>query len=196
MTDLPRGALGRTGLEVGAALDHGITLFDSAPSYGSSEERLGRALGPLRRDVILATKGGYGVPGVPDWTGEVLRLGIEAAPTRLRTDVIDGKIRAAGYSGENHALSVAIRCGQFDVVECSVSPFDRGVLDWAIPDAAARGLGCSRSGPSRTARGGTRRRRKRRTFAATGSDRARSRSIRRRCRGPSCACGSRCSRPA
>ncbi len=192
MTDLPKRALGRTGLEVsalgfgagplgdvrmsehgadalvGAALDHGITMFDSAPSYGSSEERLGRALGPRRRDVILATKGGYGVSGVPDWTGEVLRLGIEAALTRLRTDVIDvfilhscdaatlerddlftalarakqaGKIRAAGYSGENHALSVAIRCGQFDVVECSVSPFDRGVLDWAIPDAAARGLG-------------------------------------------------------
>lgn len=192
VTPLPRRALGRTGLEVSAlgfgagplgdgrisehdadalvstALDRGITLFDSAPSYGSSEERLGRALGARRRDVVLATKGGYGVPGVPDWTGEVLRLGIETALARLRTDVIDvfilhscdaatleredlflalakakqaGKIRAAGYSGENHALSVAIRSGQFDVVECSVSPFDRGVLGWAIPEAAARGLG-------------------------------------------------------
>lgn len=192
MTTLPTRALGATGLQVsalgfgagplgdgrlserdadalvGAALDHGITLFDSAPSYGSSEERLGRALGPRRRDVVLATKGGYGVPGVPDWTGEVLRLGIDAALARLRTDVIDvfilhscdaatlerddlftalaaakqaGKIRAAGYSGENHALSVAIRSGQFDVVECSVSPFDRGVLGWAVPDAAARGRG-------------------------------------------------------
>lgn len=153
---------------VGAALDHGMTLFDSAPSYGTSEERLGRALGPRRRDVVLATKGGYGVPGVADWTGEVLRLGIDAALQRLRTDVIDvfffhscdaatlerdelfsaladakqaGKIRAAGYSGENHALHVAIRSGHFDVIECSVSPFDRGVLGWAIPDAVNRGLG-------------------------------------------------------
>jgi len=153
---------------VGAALDHGITLFDSAPSYGSSEERLGRALGARRREVVLATKGGYGVPGVPDWTGEALRCGIDAALARLRTDVIDvfilhscdaatleredlftalaqakkaGKIRAAGYSGENHALWIAIRSGQFDVVECSVNPFDRGVLGWAIPDAVARGIG-------------------------------------------------------
>lgn len=137
---------------VGAALDHGITLFDTAPSYGASEERLGRALGPRRHGVVLATKGGYGVPGVPDWTGEVIRLGIDAALARLRTDVIDvfllhscdvptlerddillqlelakgaGKIRAAGYSGENEALAWAIASQRFGVVECSVNPFDR-----------------------------------------------------------------------
>ncbi|HSO32599.1 MAG TPA: aldo/keto reductase [Labilithrix sp.] len=192
MPSLPRRSLGKTGLEisalgfgagplgdgrltehdadalVGAALDEGITLFDTAPSYGSSEERLGRALGARRREIVLATKGGYGVPGVPDWTGEVIRLGIEAALRRLRTDVIDcfilhscdaetvlrddvlgaldrakaaGKIRAAGYSGENHALWTAIDSGRFDVVECSVSPFDRGCLGWAVPAATARGIG-------------------------------------------------------
>ena len=189
---LPRRALGQTGLEVSAlgfgagplgdariaepdadaligdALDHGITLFDTAPSYGSSEERLGRALGARRRDVVVATKGGYGVPGVADWTSEVIRLGIDAALGRMRTDVIDifllhscdagtlgrddilseldraksaGKIRAAGYSGENEALAAAIASGRFDVVECSVSPFDRGSLAGAIADAAARGIG-------------------------------------------------------
>ncbi len=189
---LPRRALGKTGLEVsvlgfgagplgdarirepdadalvGAALDEGITLFDTAPSYGSSEERLGRALGARRRDVLVATKGGYGVPGVDDWTGDVIRLGIDAALRRLRTDVIDifllhsceaetlgrhdilceldraksaGKIRAAGYSGENEALAAAIASGRFDVVECSVSPFDRGALTGAVAGAAARGIG-------------------------------------------------------
>jgi aryl-alcohol dehydrogenase-like predicted oxidoreductase len=153
---------------VGAALDHGITLFDTAPSYGSSEERLGRALSARRRDVVLATKGGYGVPGVADWTGDVIRLGIEAALMRLRTDVIDifflhscdaqtlqredilveldrarsaGKIRTAGYSGENEALAAAILSGHFGVVECSVSPFDRASLAGAISEAAARGIG-------------------------------------------------------
>jgi aryl-alcohol dehydrogenase-like predicted oxidoreductase len=153
---------------VGAALDGGVTLFDTAPSYGSSEERLGRALGARRRAVVLATKGGYGVPGVPDWTGEVIRLGIDAALARLRTDVLDvfllhscdvstlerediarelerakaaGKIRAAGYSGENEALAWAIASRRFDVVECSVSPLDRASLASVVPGAAASGLG-------------------------------------------------------
>ena len=189
---LTRRALGKTGLDVsvlgfgagplgdgrlseldadalvGAALEHGITLFDTAPSYGSSEERLGRALGARRRDVVVATKGGYGVPGIADWTGEVIRRGIDAALARMRTDVIDifllhscdagtlgrddilseldraksaGKIRAAGYSGENEALAAAIASGRFDVVECSVSMFDRGSLASAVADAAARGIG-------------------------------------------------------
>lgn len=191
-TTLPRRALGKTGLEVsalgfgagplgdgriaesdadalvGAALEHGITLFDTAPSYGSSEERLGRALGARRRDVVVATNGGYGVPNVADWTGDVIRLGIDAALGRMRTDVIDifllhscdagtlgrddilgeldraksaGKIRAAGYSGENEALAAAIASGRFDVIECSVSAFDRGSLGGAIAEATARGIG-------------------------------------------------------
>ena len=153
---------------VGAALDRGVTLFDTAPSYGTSEERLGRALGHRRRDVVLATKGGYGVPGTPDWTGDVIRLGIDAALRRLATDVLDvfllhscdagtlmrddiarelasakaaGKIRAAGYSGENEALAAAIASGRFDVIECSVSPFDRAVLDHHLPEARRLGLG-------------------------------------------------------
>lgn len=189
---LPRRALGATGLDVSilglgagplgdarldergvdalvsGALDLGVTLFDTAPSYGTSEARLGRALGARRGEAVLVTKGGYGVPGVADWTGEVIRLGIDAALGRLRTDVIDvfllhscdattlgrddilreldrakaaGKIRAAGYSGENDALAAAVASRRFDVIECSVSPFDRGSLGGAVADAAASGLG-------------------------------------------------------
>jgi aryl-alcohol dehydrogenase-like predicted oxidoreductase len=187
-----RRALGSTGLEVSAlglgagplgdarlpdaaaealvrsALDHGVTLFDTAPSYGSSVERLGRALGSRRGEAVLVTKGGYGVPGVADWTGDVIRLGIDAALRRLGTDVIDvfllhscdertllrddilgeldrakaaGKIRAAGYSGENEALAAAVASRRFDVVECSVNPFDRGSLTGAVAEANAAGLG-------------------------------------------------------
>ena len=153
---------------VRTALDLGVTFFDTAPSYGASEERLGRALAGRRGGVVLATKGGYGVPGTPDWTGDVIRLGIEAALRRLCTDVIDvfllhscdagtlmrddiahelaaaktaGKIRAAGYSGENDALETAIASGRFDVVECSVSPFDRAVLGRHLSEARRRGVG-------------------------------------------------------
>ena len=41
---------------VHAALDHGITLFDTADSYGDSEQRLGEILQGKRDDIILATK--------------------------------------------------------------------------------------------------------------------------------------------
>src|ERR1041385_825358 len=45
------------------ALDLGVTLFDTADVYGNrgrSEELLGEALGPRRKDVVLATK--FGMP--------------------------------------------------------------------------------------------------------------------------------------
>src|SRR5437899_3083254 len=40
------------------ALDLGVTLFDTAPGYGfgHSEEVLGRALGPRRRDIVVVSK--------------------------------------------------------------------------------------------------------------------------------------------
>lgn len=153
---------------VGAALDRGVTLFDTARSYGASEERLGRALGARRRDVIVATKGGYGADGAADWTPDAIRLGIDGALARLRTDVVDvfffhscplgtlarddlldelarakqaGKLRFAGYSGENEELAWAIASGGFDVVECSVSPVDRRALEREVAGAAARGIG-------------------------------------------------------
>ena len=46
---------------VHAALDQGITLFDTADSYGASEERLGELLDGARDDVVLATKFGSDV---------------------------------------------------------------------------------------------------------------------------------------
>ena len=70
-------------------LDAGINLLDTAPSYGSSEERIGRVLAGRRGDCVLSTKCGYGVPGVEDWTGPCITQGIERALARLRTDVLD-----------------------------------------------------------------------------------------------------------
>src|SRR3954469_22789853 len=78
---------------VDAALDEGITLFDTADIYGGtkSEELLGRALGPRRDDVIIATKFGMG-------DGTKLPAGASAASVaaaaegslrRLGTDRID-----------------------------------------------------------------------------------------------------------
>ena len=45
-----------TNAVVAAALDAGLNLFDTAASYGASEERLGKALGGRRAEVVIATK--------------------------------------------------------------------------------------------------------------------------------------------
>ena len=83
---------------VDAALDEGITLFDTADSYGASEQRLGEALVGRRDDVVLATKFGSdvrnrGLSNGEDWGARgsrryVLRA-CEASLRRLRTDWID-----------------------------------------------------------------------------------------------------------
>src|SRR5262245_15325303 len=74
---------------VHVALERGVCVFDTAPSYGESEARLGRALRGRRASAVLVTKGGYGVPGVADWTAEAVSLGIDRALRVLETDVID-----------------------------------------------------------------------------------------------------------
>jgi aryl-alcohol dehydrogenase-like predicted oxidoreductase len=50
---------------VAAAIDHGITLFDTAECYGPyhSEELLGKALGARRREIVLVTKAGFTFDG-------------------------------------------------------------------------------------------------------------------------------------
>jgi aryl-alcohol dehydrogenase-like predicted oxidoreductase len=82
---------------VNAALDAGITLFDTADTYGlgASEELLGAALGSRRDDVVLATKFGMDMRGRngPDWGARAsrryLRRAVEASLRRLGTDHID-----------------------------------------------------------------------------------------------------------
>jgi aryl-alcohol dehydrogenase-like predicted oxidoreductase len=46
---------------VGAAIDHGVTMFDTAEVYGPyhSEELLGKALGQKRKDIVLVSKVGF-----------------------------------------------------------------------------------------------------------------------------------------
>ncbi|WAX56922.1 aldo/keto reductase [Jatrophihabitans cynanchi] len=83
---------------VHAALDEGITLFDTSDSYGASEERLGRLLEGRRDDVVLATKFGSDVRPRGNSNGEdwgargsrrYVRRAVEASLRRLRTDWID-----------------------------------------------------------------------------------------------------------
>jgi aryl-alcohol dehydrogenase-like predicted oxidoreductase len=82
---------------VEAALDAGITLFDTADTYGTgaSEELLGKALGSRREDVVVATKFGMDMGGAngPDWGARAsrryVRKAVEASLRRLGTSYID-----------------------------------------------------------------------------------------------------------
>ncbi len=77
-----------------AAVDRGITFFDTAEAYGprANEELLGEALAPVRDRVIIATKfgfkGGKSADGL-DSRPENIRAVTDAALARLRTDRID-----------------------------------------------------------------------------------------------------------
>jgi L-galactose dehydrogenase len=76
---------------VHAAIDAGMTLFDTAPYYGTtlSEERLGRALESHRDGVILATKCARHTQDDFDFTADGVRRDLQASLRRLRTDRID-----------------------------------------------------------------------------------------------------------
>jgi aryl-alcohol dehydrogenase-like predicted oxidoreductase len=77
---------------VGAALDAGINFFDTADIYGDtrSEELLGRALGPRRRDVVVATKFGMAVDERRKGARpEYVRRALEDSLQRLGTDYVD-----------------------------------------------------------------------------------------------------------
>lgn len=77
---------------VGAALDSGITLFDTADIYGGakSETYLGAALGARRDEIVVASK--FGVPYEGHEGGAsaaYIRTAVEDSLTRLGTDRID-----------------------------------------------------------------------------------------------------------
>jgi aryl-alcohol dehydrogenase-like predicted oxidoreductase len=80
---------------VHAALDAGITVFDTADIYGlrgGSESILGEALGARRKDVVLVTK--FGLPmddeaQLKGGSARYIATAIEASLKRLKTDWID-----------------------------------------------------------------------------------------------------------
>jgi len=155
-----------------AAVDAGVNLFDTAPSYGISEERLGRHLSARRSEIVLSTKLGYGVAGIADWTGPCITAGIDQALRPLQTDYLDiahfhscprqvlettdvidaleagkraGKVRAIAYSGENIDLAYAVACGRFDGFMASLNICDQRILTNALPAMEGKGFIAKRS---------------------------------------------------
>ncbi|MGQ9452041.1 aldo/keto reductase [Leclercia sp. TB492] len=77
-----------------AAVDKGVTFFDTAEIYGPwlNEEMVGEALAPVRDQVVIATKFGFDCeqPGqVLNSRPEHIRTAVEGSLKRLKTEVID-----------------------------------------------------------------------------------------------------------
>jgi aryl-alcohol dehydrogenase-like predicted oxidoreductase len=80
-----------------AAVERGITFFDTAEVYGpyTNEELVGEALAPFRKQVVIATKFGFKIDPATnkqaglDSSPEHIKQVAEASLKRLKTDVID-----------------------------------------------------------------------------------------------------------
>jgi aryl-alcohol dehydrogenase-like predicted oxidoreductase len=77
---------------IDAAIESGVTFFDTADRYGKgqSEDFLGRALGKRRDEIVLATKFGMEMEkGQQGASPKYVREAVDASLRRLRTDRID-----------------------------------------------------------------------------------------------------------
>jgi aryl-alcohol dehydrogenase-like predicted oxidoreductase len=135
-----------TAAVVDAAIDAGITLFDTADIYGGarSEELLGKTLGPRRDDVVVATKFGMGDgDSLPKGASAAsVAAAVEGSLRRLGTDRIDlYQLHAPDTDVPQdetlEALDRLVREGK--VLEIGCSNFDGRLLDDAAAAAGKHG---------------------------------------------------------
>ena len=151
-------------------LDRGVNLIDTAAIYPGSEEAIGRAVAGRRDDYILVSKCGQAFEDLPgeEWSAEVIEKTIERSIRRLRTDRLDvmllhscdlptlekgeaiaalvkareaGKIRFAGYSGDNEAAAFAAEDSELAVVETSINVCDQANIDLMLLTAVQKDVG-------------------------------------------------------
>lgn len=135
---------------IGAAVDAGITVFDTARSYGDNERLLGRVLRGSERARIV-TKGGMGPDWVPDGRAKTIRTDCDASlealdglpidlflvhapdprtpwPTTVRALarlVDDGLVRRVGVANVNRAqLDEALELAPVAAVQVALSVLD------------------------------------------------------------------------
>ena len=131
------------------ALELGVTLFDTADSYGGrggSEAFLGRILGPRRADVVLATKFGWPMDKEETLKGASRRYimtAVEASLKRLQTDWIDLYQQhvpdpATPIDETLRALDDLVRQGKVRHIGCS--GFTSGEIDAALQTSTRENL--------------------------------------------------------
>jgi len=132
---------------VDAALEAGVTLFDTADIYGGtlSEEYLGRAIGHRRDEVLLATK--FGAPIDDERKGgaspDYVRRACEDSLRRLGTDRIDlyqlhFPDQAVPLDDTLAALDELVRAGKVREIGCS--NFSAELLEQAESISAGKHL--------------------------------------------------------
>jgi aryl-alcohol dehydrogenase-like predicted oxidoreductase len=152
-------------------LDAGVNLIDTAVSYEGSEELIAETIGRRRVQFVLVSKAGGRVPGTSDgveWSAEQISASVDRSLKRLRTDRVDvillhscpleilqrgealgalakardaGKIRFAGYSGDNEAAAYAASLADVAVIETSINITDQANIDKVLPIAAKHDVG-------------------------------------------------------
>ena len=154
---------------LGAALDAGLNVIDTAECYFTSEEKIGRAVSHRRDDFFLFTKCGHAqdLEG-DDWQPEMLERSIERSLQRLQTDCVDllqlhscdaetlrrgevtqvlqrardaGKTRFIGYSGDGENAVEAVCSGVFDTLQTSFNIADQEPLTLSLPAAQKMNMG-------------------------------------------------------
>src|SRR3954453_18550688 len=151
-------------------LDQGVNLIDTAASYKGSEEMIAKAIGHRRSEFVLVSKCGSEVPQAhgKSWSAELIRNTVDASLKRLKTDRLDvmllhscdletlkkgealgalvearnaGKIRHAGYSGDNETAAWAAEQPDVAVIETSISFVDQNNIGTTLPVTRRRNLG-------------------------------------------------------
>jgi aryl-alcohol dehydrogenase-like predicted oxidoreductase len=145
---------------IGAALDTGITVFDSSPMYGQAEELLAAALVRRRSEAFVATKvwtpspaeGEAQLSRAVDWFGGRVDLmqihNLVAWPEHLamlekaRDAGTVGLVGATHWSASAFAeLANVMRTGRLDAIQIPYNPREAAVEREILPLAADLGLG-------------------------------------------------------
>ncbi|NKB58048.1 MAG: aldo/keto reductase [Alphaproteobacteria bacterium] len=151
-------------------LDNGVNFVDTAAGYPGSEEAIGNAVSHRRDEYVLVSKCGQAFDDLDGeaWSATVIEQTVDRALRRLKTDHLDvmllhscdqevlekgeavealvkardaGKIRHAGYSGDNEAALYAAGLDAIDVIETSVNICDQANIDTLLPEAQRRDIG-------------------------------------------------------
>lgn len=151
-------------------LDRGVNLIDTAAAYRGSEAMIGEVIGARRDEFVLVSKCGHAVSEVSaqPWTPGLVTATIERSLRLLRTDRLDvmllhscplemleggeliealvaarkaGKIRFAGYSGDNEAAAWAAAHPEIAVIQTSVNLVDQVNIDLVLPVCRTHDVG-------------------------------------------------------
>jgi len=151
-------------------LDEGVNVVDTAACYQQSEPAIAEAAGHRRDQFVLISKCGHacGELSGEAFSAALIEQSIDRSLKRLNTDYIDvmmlhscdlatlkrgeavealvkardkGKIRFAGYAGDNDAAAYAAALEEIAVIECSINICDQRNIDHVLPTCQQHDVG-------------------------------------------------------